>query len=120
MYDLIYVERLERKTIEGTAYSISAAARALGMDRRSLYPYMRLANLYFPDYRTAKKAGDKYSPKTPLLNGYMVWCLAKIKQIFAIQNTRKAAILAIRDQKNLFTLEKYEHEQYSAQNRLGA
>ena len=117
--DIIYIERIERKSIQGTAYSISSAGRALGMDRRSLYPYMRIAFLYVPDYRIAKKASDKFSPKQPLLNGYMVWTLGKIKQIFALQNNRKLAIATIKSKPELLTLETYEHEQACGQEDAG-
>ncbi len=116
--DIIYIERIERKSIQGTAYSISSAGRALGMDRRSLYPYMRIAYLYIADYRIAKKAADKFSPKQPLLNGYMVWVLGKIKQIFALQNNRKLAIATIKSKPELLTLETYEYEQAYGQESI--
>jgi hypothetical protein len=120
MYDQIFVERIEVKSLEAVGYSISGAAKAIGIDRPQLYRYISIARIRIKDYRKAEEVAKKKSPKRPLLCAYQVWALAKIRQLFSEIRDEKRVRALVTANSNLFTLDTFLIEQENAERQTSS
>jgi len=119
MYDQIFVERIEVKSLEAVGHSISGAAKAIGIDRPQLYRYISIARVRVSDYKKAEEVAKKKSPKRPLLCSYQVWVLAKIRQLFSKIRDERRVRAIVTANSNLFTLDTFLIEQEHGQTETG-
>ena len=111
--DQIFVKRLR---YDRSYYNVSEAAKAIGIGRQSMYPYIKMARLHIRPFLIALLAAKKASPNRPILNAYQVWVLAKIRQVSVSARSKSKTVNFIRDNLDLFTLEAFENEQYNHPN----